>query len=135
MSRLFACEGIDGSGKSTLARVLATALGATLTSEPTRGPHGTALRQAFAAGKRLSLTEERRLFELDRRDHMTTVVRPQLAQGACLVSDRTYFSSAAYQGASVEDGRSLPRRRALAHAANHRRAAAGVGSGRTGSTR
>lgn len=98
MSLLINIEGIDGSGKSTLARTLAGALGAVLTTEPTRGPHGSALRAAFAAGQRLPRDEERRLFELDRRMHMETFINVRLAAGEVIVSDRSYYSSAAYQG-------------------------------------
>ncbi len=35
----------------------------------------------------------------DRREHVETVIRPALRQGRVVISDRYYFSSAAYQGA------------------------------------
>lgn len=98
MALLINIEGIDGSGKSTLATALAAALGATLTTEPTRGPYGTLLRKAFAEGRRLPREEERRMFEDDRRHHMASFVRVRLAAGETIVSDRSYYSSAAYQG-------------------------------------
>lgn len=98
MALLINIEGIDGSGKSTLAAGLSAALGATLTTEPTRGPYGTLLRKAFAQGRRMSREDERRMFEDDRRHHMASFVRVRLAAGETIVSDRSYYSSAAYQG-------------------------------------
>lgn len=109
MGLLINIEGIDGSGKTTLARSLAIALGATLTTEPTRGPHGAALRAAFAAGQRLGREEERRLFELDRRMHMDSFVRVRLAAGETIVSDRSYYSSAAYQGTTSDSALAIVR--------------------------
>lgn len=107
--RLITIEGIDGSGKSTLARALASAIASTLTTEPTRGPHGTAIREAFAAGRRMPRAEERRLFELDRRTHMDEFVKPRLEAGETIVSDRSYYSSAAYQGTTAESAVTIVR--------------------------
>ena len=105
--KLVVVEGIDGSGKSTLVRALRDVMDAVVTREPTAGPHGTALRDAFAAGIRLPAAEERRLFEMDRREHLAGVVLPALAQGRCVVVDRSYYSTAAYQGRDGEDARAI----------------------------
>lgn len=104
-------EGGDGSGKSTLA----IGLRAWLTDELghrvvlTREPGGTAVGNGV---RRLVLDwddssqgpgpvprAEALLFAADRAQHVATVVEPELAAGAVVVSDRYVDSSVAYQGA------------------------------------
>ncbi|MEO0603233.1 MAG: dTMP kinase [Myxococcota bacterium] len=104
---LFVIEGIDGTGKSTQVAALAAWLrdqGWVVHErrEPTQGPHGRALRASAATG-RLSLDEELRLLELDRREHVRDVIGPALDAGEIVVLDRYYFSTAAYQGARGAD--------------------------------
>ncbi len=99
---LLVLEGIDGAGKSTQVRALTslfTQIGAPVvaTREPTDGPHGRALRQSAAAG-RLPVEEEVALFEQDRRAHVAEVLLPGLREGALVIVDRYYYSTAAYQG-------------------------------------
>jgi dTMP kinase len=102
---LLALEGIDGSGKTTQADLLAGALkrrGLTvvLTREPSFGPAGQRLRRYLSGPTRhLSPAEELALFVTDRREHVARVIRPALATGHVVISDRYYYSSAAYQGA------------------------------------
>jgi dTMP kinase len=102
---LFALEGVDGSGKSTQARLLAAALGprgleVILTGEPTTGPLGAKLRDYLKGGRRaLTPEEELDLFMADRREHVEHVIKPGLAAGRVVISDRYYYSSVAYQGA------------------------------------
>ena len=95
-------EGIDGTGKSTQVKLLAEALieqgREVITSkEPTDGPHGTRLRQSAETG-RLSAQEELDLFHLDRKEHVQTLIKPELARGAVVILDRYFFSTMAYQG-------------------------------------
>jgi dTMP kinase len=98
-------EGVDGAGKTTQARLLARALEdrgleVLLTQEPTRGPYGQKLRQYLAGVHRhLSPEEELKLFLADRREHVREVIEPALAAGVIVISDRYYYSTAAYQGA------------------------------------
>lgn len=101
--RLIVIEGIDGGGKTTLAQALVRALeaagrSALFTREPTDGPEGRRLREAAARGERFSPDEELALFFQDRRRHVDEVVRPALASGVHVVQDRSFFSTAAYQG-------------------------------------
>jgi dTMP kinase len=102
---LIALEGIDGAGKSTQARLLAQALaargyGVCLTREPSDGPQGKELRRYLGGGRRhLSPDQELALFMADRREQVGRVVAPALAAGKVVVTDRSYYSSAAYQGA------------------------------------
>ena len=102
---LIALEGIDGAGKSTQAMGLAAILAqlgylALLTREPTFGPAGRKLQEYLVGGRRyLSPIEELTLFQSDRRDHVENTIRPALEKGWVVITDRYYYSSAAYQGA------------------------------------
>ncbi|MEN0065633.1 MAG: dTMP kinase [Myxococcota bacterium] len=105
--RLFVLEGIDGTGKTTQVAALTAwlrGLGLVVQArrEPTMGPHGRRLRESAKTG-RLSVEEELRLLELDRRAHVTDVIGPALVRGEVVVLDRYYFSTAAYQGARGAD--------------------------------
>jgi len=102
---LIALEGIDGSGKTTQALSLAAALArmgrrVLFTQEPTFGPSGCPLRD-YLAGKNRYLTaaEELDLFQADRREHVESTILPALKRGWIVITDRYYYSSAAYQGA------------------------------------
>lgn len=104
--RLIALEGIDGCGKSTQARLLGEATGATVTGEPGGTPVGAALRQVLL-DVRLPAPSERTealLMAADRAEHVDRVVRPVLAGGGWVVTDRWSGSTLAYQGY----GRGLP---------------------------
>jgi len=102
---LIALEGVDGAGKTTQALSLAATLARTgrlvlFTQEPTFGPAGRRLRD-YLAGKQRHLTasEELDLFQADRREHVADTIRPALRRGWLVITDRYYYSSAAYQGA------------------------------------
>lgn len=97
-------EGIDGCGKSTQLRRAAAALRArgldpVETREPTDGPWGRKIRAMARSGEAVSPETELEWFFEDRRDHMREVVRPALAAGRIVLSDRSYVSTVAYQGA------------------------------------
>ncbi len=101
-------EGIDGTGKSTQVRLLSEALrGAgcevVTTFEPTDGPFGKKIRALFSNRASLTREEELALFMDDRRWHVNELIVPALAAGKIVVSDRYYFSTAAYQGAAGLD--------------------------------
>lgn len=102
---LIALEGIDGSGKSTIAAALADWLRSrgvevVTTREPWDSDAGKQLRSLLAQSERTSTAEEEwQLFHADRREHVQKLVRPALARGAYVVQDRTFYSTAAYQGA------------------------------------
>lgn len=102
--RLIAFEGVDGAGKSTQLRLLAERLRAAgrsviETREPTDGPWGQRIRAMARSGERVSPAEELRWFVEDRREHVAAVIRPGLARGAFVLTDRYYLSTVAYQGA------------------------------------
>ncbi|WP_122816153.1 dTMP kinase [Nocardioides pantholopis] len=99
-------EGGEGSGKSTQSRLLGDWLrgegyAAHLTFEPGDTPVGKELRRIVlspATGV-LSDRTEVLLYAADKAEHVDTVVRPALARGAVVVTDRYVDSMLAYQGA------------------------------------
>jgi dTMP kinase len=99
-------EGSEGCGKSTQARLLADAIGAVLTRETGGTPIGERLRDILhdVAVTDLDARAEALIIAADRAQHLATVVRPALDAGRHVVSDRSVFSTLAYQGY----GRELP---------------------------
>ena len=98
-------EGIDGSGKSTQMRMLASQLRMRgLEVVTTREPGGTSLGKRLR-GALLDLQEqvdplaELLLYAADRAQHVRTLVRPALATGHIVLSDRYADATVAYQGA------------------------------------
>ena len=103
-------EGIDGSGKSTQARRLAETLrGAghvvTLTREPGGSPGAEEIRRLVLEGDpdRWSAETEILLFTAARRDHLEKTIRPALARGDVVITDRFADSTRMYQGISRGD--------------------------------
>lgn len=108
--RFFSFEGIDGSGKSTQARLLAQALQAeghavTLTREPGGSPGAEEIRRLVLEGDpdRWSPETEILLFTAARRDHLEKTIRPALARGEIVITDRFADSTRMYQGISRGD--------------------------------
>jgi dTMP kinase len=97
--RFIAFEGGEAAGKSTQATRLADRLGAVRTREPGGTPLGAAIREHFldpATGE-LDARTEALLMAADRAHHVHQVIRPALAAGRHVVSDRYLYSSIAYQ--------------------------------------
>lgn len=105
MIRYLAVEGIDGSGKSTVTRALVEALqtrgrSVVAVREPGGTPAGEAIRSiVLGHGFELDDWTEALLFAAARAQLAADVVAPALERGDLVVSDRSYFSSLAYQGA------------------------------------
>ena len=98
-------EGIDGTGKSTQFRLLARHLrGRGIRVCATREPGGTKVgekvRRILLASKtgKLAAHAELALIYAARAQHLEQVVRPALARGEMVVSDRYNDASFAYQG-------------------------------------
>ena len=99
-ARYIAFEGLEGCGKSTHVTRLATALGAVATREPGGTTIGASLRATMidAANTMLSPRAEALLMAADRAQHLDELVTPALQRGQHVVSDRSAYSSLAYQG-------------------------------------
>jgi dTMP kinase len=99
-------EGGEGSGKSTQARLLADRLGAVLTREPGGTELGAQLRRLLLepGSAPVEPRAETLLMAADRAQHLAQVVRPAVAAGRHVVSDRSLYSSLAYQGGGRELG-------------------------------
>src|SRR4051812_40080006 len=101
--------GGDGAGKSTQARLLGDWLRGlgrevVLTREPGGTELGVQLRDAVLHGGHVDARTEALLYATDRAHHVATVVRPALARGAAVVTDRYLDSSVAYQGSGRDLG-------------------------------
>jgi dTMP kinase len=103
-------EGIDGSGKSTQGRLLAERLRAaghvvTLTREPGGSPGAEEIRRLVLEGDgdRWSAETEILLFTAARRDHLEKTIRPALARGEVVITDRFADSTRIFQGITRGD--------------------------------
>jgi dTMP kinase len=96
-------EGVDGSGKSTQAELAAAFLAergreVVATREPGGTPLGERIREVLLDGPEMTAWAEASLFAAARAELAERVIRPALARGAVVVSDRYLDSSLAYQG-------------------------------------
>lgn len=101
--RYIALEGGDGSGKSTVAAALAARLRArgvevVTVREPGGTPLGEAIRGLLLDSERLDPWAEVFLFAAQRAELAREVMEPALEGGKWVISDRSYYSSIAYQG-------------------------------------
>jgi dTMP kinase len=108
---LIALEGGEGAGKTSQARSLAIWLrdqgyDVMTTHEPGGTKVGMRMRAMLldTAHAGLDPRAEALMYAADRAEHVTTVIKPALARGTIVVTDRYVDSSLAYQGA----GRCLP---------------------------
>lgn len=103
MSRYIALEGVDGSGKSTVAAGVAAFLSArghdvVTVREPGGTELGEEIRRLLLHSSEMTAWAEAALFAAQRAQLVAEVVRPALERGAWVISDRSYYSSLAYQG-------------------------------------
>lgn len=102
-------EGGDGVGKSTQVERLAQWLeehgrSVVRTCEPGGTALGKQIREMLLHSGEVSPRAEAMLYAADRAHHVSTVVRPHLAAGYVVITDRYLDSSVAYQGAARELG-------------------------------
>jgi len=104
MSRYVAFEGVDGAGKTTVARRVADGLtgwghDVLWVREPGGTATGEAIREILlGAGGTVSAWAEAMLFAAARAQLAAEVIGPALTAGRTVVSDRSVYSSLAYQG-------------------------------------
>ena len=99
-ARYIAFEGAEGCGKSTQAARFAERTGAVLTRETGGTDIGARLRTILhdtSVGD-MSPRAEALIAAADRAQHIDQVVRPALDAGRIVVSDRSVYSTLAYQG-------------------------------------
>ena len=102
--RFVVLEGGDGSGKSTQLRGLVAwlreqGIEVVETFEPGATDAGAAIRELLLhRPDPIDPVAEALLMAADTREHVATVIRPALARGAWVVSDRFLPSSLVYQG-------------------------------------
>ncbi len=104
---LITFEGLDGSGKTTQLHLLARRLraeGRTVveTAEPGGTRVGLAIREILldAANQALSPQSELLLYCASRAQNVEELIRPALARGSVVLSDRFTDSTLAYQGSA-----------------------------------
>lgn len=100
---LVTVEGIDGSGKSATCEALASTFpDAVMTREPTDSWYGQAVQRSIDRDDADPLAELF-LYTADHAAHLANVVKPALADGRLVISDRFADSRYAYQGATLAD--------------------------------
>ncbi|CAN5850295.1 dTMP kinase [soil metagenome] len=104
MGAYIAIEGGDGSGKSTVATAVEERLRSlghetVMVREPGSTALGEEIRKLLLDGDHMTPWAEAFLFAAQRAQLAAEVISPALSAGKWVISDRTYFSSVAYQGA------------------------------------
>lgn len=108
-SKFIVFEGIDGAGKTTQIKLLRDKLAARgiecyITAEPTDMPSGKLIREALSGRVKTTTAEMADMFARDRVIHnkdMEKGIGSHLERGICVISDRYYYSSLAYQGSEL----------------------------------
>jgi dTMP kinase len=111
-------EGSEGSGKSTQVQRLAARLAQFgVPYLVTREPGGTAIGESIRellqfAPHNSSMTPETELllFEASRSQLVREIIKPTLERGACVIADRFFDSTTAYQGAARKLDRQIVER-------------------------
>ncbi len=110
---LIVFEGVDGAGKGVQSRALESAMRAAgytvkLTREPGGSPSAELIRQLIVEGAvdRWDDISELLLIYAARRSHLQETIKPALAAGSWVISDRFADSSRAFQG--IAGGLGLP---------------------------
>ncbi|MDO4937158.1 MAG: dTMP kinase, partial [Sutterellaceae bacterium] len=101
LGKFITFEGIDGAGKTTQINALQTWLESqgievVRTREPGGTPLGEKIREMLLHDD-MDVTAETLLFFASRAEHIAKVIRPAIARGAWVLSDRFTDATYAYQ--------------------------------------
>ncbi|MBR59366.1 MAG: dTMP kinase [Myxococcales bacterium] len=104
--RIIALEGLDGCGTTTQAarlieRLSSEGFSPLSTCEPSTGPIGLIIRKVLGGDPELQHSNAASLallFAADRLEHYGRLVEPALRKNQIVVTDRSVWSSLAYQG-------------------------------------
>jgi dTMP kinase len=103
-------EGIDGCGKSTQIRLFETMLkergiSPVITKEPGGTTIGEGIRTILLDGDNTQMAPltELFLYEADRAQHVSEVIKPALDAGKWVICDRYYDATTVYQGVVLEN--------------------------------
>lgn len=98
-------EGIEGSGKTTQAArlrdyLVGRGLDVIVTREPGGSPIAEKIRKILLdpSNKEMVPLAELFLYEASRTQHVAEIIAPALAAGKCVICDRFFDASTAYQG-------------------------------------
>jgi dTMP kinase len=107
LGKFISFEGGEGAGKTTQAdllrrRLRESGVDAVLTREPGGSPRAEEIRKVLLSGeaKQFGPLGEALLFYVARDSHLELTIRPALARGNWVISDRFFDSTRAYQGAA-----------------------------------
>ncbi|MFN7163038.1 MAG: dTMP kinase, partial [Pseudomonadota bacterium] len=105
LGKYIALEGPDGAGKTTQLKLLKSAFEQSevphlVTREPGGTAVGAELRQILLTGDtgKIGALTEAFLFSADRCHLAASLIRPALAEGTFVISDRTYLTTLVFQG-------------------------------------
>lgn len=112
--RLIVLEGIDGAGKSTITNILSEKLielkdknkrkyDIRITREPGATPIGKKLKEVINTTTTIDYITDFLLFAGCRNENVNKVIKPSLAKGDIILSDRYLYSSLVYQGLMNDD--------------------------------
>ena len=105
-------DGGDGTGKTTQIKLIAkwlaekTGKEVIITKEPGGTPPAMEIRKILLEGdvNKWDFKEEIALFYVARSNHIRKLIKPALAEGKIVISDRFYDTTTAYQGHRDTDG-------------------------------
>ncbi len=107
-------EGIDGCGKSTQITIFEAMLkergiSPVLTQEPGGTKIGEAIRKILLDADNTQLTPltELFLYEADRAQHVSEVIKPALEAGRWVICDRYFDATTVYQGVVLQEHEGL----------------------------
>jgi len=101
---LVTLEGLDGAGTTTVSKAIVEHFDDTLlTQEPTSGWTGKQVRRCISSESESTSLTDFYFFMGDRVYHIENLIKPAIAEGKLVVSDRYADSTRAYQTITLED--------------------------------